>query len=445
MKIRQPNKNVSHFLWANILVVSTLFGQAGALGQIDESPLNSNFIVHYSIGHHFLLPSLIANSDLRYDDQKLYSDVWFTLKTQITERISYMGSLELTTLPHELIGTKYSREDYFLSTGRFQESQFFYRSKSLSILLGRANFFDERYRSDVFVPPVNGDGFSWKYTKKKWVFKHVIESLPAAKSGETVFRRLLNYHHLAWKMGGFELGAGEYFLLTGPSIGLDLKRLNPFIPYARNSHDSYADTYAGFSGDSDNALIKLFFEWRGARSIINTNLYIDEFQIDPKDREQNSDALLLNVMGQYNFESILSINLPGSFEFALSLANPNFGDHPGPFTSATSMSYPLFETSSGMQNLVYLKSDLYPNSNNSISVSYSRESWVDISSLSPELRNQKAFTQILEVQKDSQISVGYNHVLKALPLSIMLQGWGTTSDTRNTWGSKLSLVYNYSF
>ena len=72
---------------------------------------------------------------------------------------------------------------------------------------------------------------------------------------------------------------------------------SPFLPYSVNSHDSEADLFSDFRGDSDNSLIKFFWERRTASLIIGLNLYIDEFQIDAYDREVYNDAMLLSFYG----------------------------------------------------------------------------------------------------------------------------------------------------
>ena len=86
--------------------------------------------VGYSFGKEYLLPSLRSNSNLDYDKEKNYSNIQINLKTKLTQNISYSGILELSDKPHELIGTKYSRPDFLITTGRFQESKIEYQSKS---------------------------------------------------------------------------------------------------------------------------------------------------------------------------------------------------------------------------------------------------------------------------------------------------------------------------
>jgi len=341
-----------------------------------------------------------------------------------------------------MIGTKFSRPDFILSTGRFQESYISYDGKSFSASFGRANFFDENFRPAIFAQPVNGDGFSWKYASRGFAFKHVLESLPAEKSEDVVFRRLFSYHHLEYQFGRMAIGAGEYFILTGNNIGLEFKRLNPFLPFSLNSHDSQSDNYPGYTGDSDNALIKLFLNWSTRTSSLYLNLYIDEFQMDAADREYNNDAILLNLNVVKVFESFAGFNLPWSLESTLSLANPNFGQHPGPFTTTTSAHYPLFEYSPGQKRLFYIKSDILLNDRSRVSISFHKEQWVNIASLSPELRNQKTALQGLTDQQDSRIVAGYQFELEALHAAIELQAWWT-SIVEEHMGANVSLVYRY--
>jgi len=391
-------------------------------------------------GNIYLLPSLIGNSSLEYDKSKIYSTVQLVWQTSITPSLFYSGALELTNKPHELIGTKFSRPDYVLSTGRFQESKVEYRSKSLQVRLGRANFFEEDYRPFIFNYPINGDGLSWVYQWRSFAFKHVLESLPAEKSSGVIFRRLMTYHHLEYRFGQVVVGAGEYFILTGENLGLELKRLNPFLPFSLNSHDSEQEVFEGFSGDSDNALIKFFVSWKKNRTKIDLRLFIDEFQIDSKDRKTNSDGLLFSLSGKYNFNSVIGIGMPGTIEGIASFSNPNFGDHPGPYTSTTSASFPLFEYSPGMLDLIFIDINLHPTTRSKIIVAAHREHWVQISRLPPEVRNQNSALQGLIIKQDNRIILAYEQDLPRMNSILHFQSWWAKPFVKGP-GVSLSLVY----
>jgi len=397
----------------------------------------------YTYGNVYLIPSLISNSALEYIQSKSYSTLQVNWKTPIGRDLIYSGALEATDRPHELIGTKFSRPDYPISTGRIQKSVIDYQSESLLIRAGRANFFEGSYRASVFLPPINGDGLSWVYNKEGWAFKHVIESLPAEKSGDVVFRRLLTYHHLAYRFGHTVIGAGEYFILTGTALGLELKRLNPFLPFMLNSHDSEADLYPGFSGDSDNSLIKLFLDWERNGSKLNIRFYLDEFQIDSGDRELYSDALLFNISGMKEFKLIPVLDVPGKLECTISISNPNFGEHPGPFTTTTSAGFPLFEYNPGMLSLAYVKIVLQPNSVSQISLSAHHERWLETSSLSPDLRYIRSALKTLPIKEDSRFMLAYDREIPKLQATLSFATW-RASDSQNS-GMLVSLSTQYPF
>ncbi len=399
--------------------------------------------VKYNYGTMYLLPSLVKNSALEYDDSKNYSDIWISWHRTINHLFSYSGSLEITNLPHNIIGTKYSRADYLFSTGRFQESYLNIKTNNLLVMLGRANSFADPLRPRVFVQPVTGDGLIWTYRSDQWTFKHVIQTFPAEKSGELIFRRVFNYHHLTYEIGEFTLGAGEYLILTGENIGLDLKRLNPFVPYSRISHDSFADEYSGFTGDSDNAMIKFFSIWNRNSFIFKLSFYIDEFQLDSWDREVNSDALLLNGFAKSEFTSLAGRNIPWSIQASMSIANPNFGEHPGPFTATHSAGYPLFENSPGMMSLIFVETDFEPIAGNLIGLSWQNEYWVNISSLPPELRNSRLAILNLEQHQDSQIKIEFRHHSIKSRTTLHFQGW-KSSVVGEDYGGMVSLIYNLS-
>ncbi|MCF7923452.1 MAG: hypothetical protein K9M55_12200, partial [Candidatus Marinimicrobia bacterium] len=315
-----------------------------------ESNEAANIDISYSYGAIKLLPSLIRNSNLVFDSDEHYSDIWIEGGFTISDRLSFEGALELTDQPHQLIGTKFSRPDYPLSTGRFQKSVVSYASNDLTVSVGRDDMLSGPLRPNIFSYPSFGDGFSWRYNWKGWSFKHVFQVLPAEQANNQIFRRSISYHHLAKTLHSFTVGVGEYFILTGEHIGLDLKRLNPFLPYSLNSHDSVADYYPGFVGDSDNSLIKLFLNWSNHSSQLAVGLYVDEFQIDAVDREVYNDAMLLSFSAKHEIEWFGALN---QISWGFSASNPNFGQHPGPFTTTTFAAYPLFEYTPGMKSLAY--------------------------------------------------------------------------------------------
>jgi len=397
----------------------------------------------FTFGRVYILPSLIGNSAFEYDPLKNYSTFQLKWKTDISPRLSYSGALESTDRPHKLIGTKFSRPDYPLSTGRVQKSVLDYQSEALLIQIGRANFFEENNRPSVFTPPINGDGLSWVYKHQGWAFKHVLESLPAEKSGDIVFRRLLTYHHLAYRFGHAVVGVGEYFILTGDALGLELKRLNPFLPFMINSFDSEADDYPGFSEDSDNSLIKLFLDWERNGSKLNIRFYLDEFQIDSKDRDVFSDAMLLNINGIRDMVKVPGLSIPGTVEGALSISNPNFGEHPGPFTTTTSAGFPLFEYSPGMLSLVYVKIMVQPNSGSQISFSAHHERWLETSSLSPDLRYIRSALKTLPIKEDSRFMLAYDREIPKLWATLSFTTW-QASDSENS-GILVSLSTQYPY
>ena len=384
--------------------------------------------VSYAYGTNQFLPSLRTNSSLEYDQEKLYSDIWFRGGFQIAENVSFSGALELTDQPHELIGTKFSRPDYPLSTGRFQQSVLTYETDKLTIRFGRDDLLSTDLRPDIFSYPIFADGISWSYSWQSWNFEHVYQTLPAEEQSNKIFKRSVSYHHLSKIFNDFTFGAGEYFILTGEIIGLDLKRLNPFLPYSLNSHDSKADYYPGFSGDSDNSVIKLFLNWSKQSSNVAINLYIDEFQIDAADREVYSDALLLILSSENNIDVLGQNSL---LTWGFSSANPNFGQHPGPFTTTTSANFPLFEYTPGMTHLAYLQANVSLSKRIECVLGGYTERWVNISQLLPSLMNVRTELDSLKVNSDSRLNLGLEYKLKNYPVNLEFEVWtGSNSGMR---------------
>jgi hypothetical protein len=435
----------SRMLLINLLLILSFFtSETCALNLPLNDYQNTHILLEYSYGNHYLLPSLEYNSSFIYANSESYTDIWARMRHSLSENIYYSGSVELTNLHHTLIGTKYSRPDYALSTGRFQESQIQVNGNSYHVQIGRTNFFNSAFTSNILSKPISGDGIAWSFSHNSWSFKHVIATLPSEKFGEVVYRRLINYHHIQREWGLVNFGLGEYFLLTGTSLGIDFKRLNPFIPYARNSHDSYENTYAGFDGDSDNSLIRVFLTWANLASSIRFNLYIDELQIDSKDRDRLNDAILLHLGFVRKFDSQSFLCIPWSFEASLSLCDPNFGQHPGPFTTATSAGYPLFEHSPGMTSMIHVNAKLNLNEVNQLSVEIFREKWVAISSLSPLDRNMRSALIQLDVMEDSRLALDYVFKLKGIHTSVRLTSWYVIGEN-NIIGGKLSLFHNIGY
>jgi hypothetical protein len=406
----------------------------------NSNRLASNSIsLSYSYGSHFLLPSLVKNIHTDYENESIYSDLWISWSKRLSEKVEYSGSLELADLPQEVVGTNYSRSDYPLTTGRFQEGQVKYTGNNLVIRTGRSYFFDEIKRPEIFNRPISGDGFSWIYNTTKWQFKHVMATLRAERSWGLNFRRLLNYHHLRFKYGPICLGVAEYYILTGTNISLDFKRLNPFVPYSGNSHDSLDDWYSGYDGDADNSVINFFSAWDGEQLSVILNLYIDELQIDSWDRDIHNDAILFNISGSFIPNNTWH-GYRSNFLTTISFSNPNFGEHPGPFTTTTSGIFPLFETSVGLKELYYTNVSI-TNVTHQIGLAYHREKWVNIKSLSPGDRNLKRLLNTLENQSDSAIKLFFRYTgFKKSSLGFEI--WNQTHLVSNI-GVNFRLTYNY--
>ena len=378
------------------------------------------FDISYSYGTIQLLPSLISNSGFDFDWDKNYSDIWINADFKITDKLSYAGSLELTNQPHEFINTKFSRPDYPLTTARFQRSIFSYSTKDFVARVGRDDMLGSHLRPDLFNYPTSGDGFSWKYSRAGWSAKHVFQVLPAERGNGQLFRRSISYHHLTKDFQNFTLGVGEYFILSGEQIGFDLKRLNPFLPYALNSHDSEADYFSGYVGDSDNSLIKLFLNWRKKSSEISFNLYVDEFQIDGDDRELFNDAMLLSVLARSEVDLM---GARSEIKWGLAASNPNFGQHPGPFTTPTIGLFPIFEFTPGMKTLAYFESKTSIGNEWHFSVAGHAERWVNISQLNASQMNNRAALEALKINFDSRLMLGVEYGLKNYPINIVVAGW----------------------
>ena len=216
------------------------------------------------------------------------------------------------------------------------------------------------------------------------------------------------------------MGVGEYFILAGKSTQLDLKRLNPFLPYSLNSHDSEADYYPGFSGDSDNSLIKLFLIWGRNFNKVSISLYIDEFHIDGYDREVYSDALLLSLSVE---NEIIALRQGSILNWGFSAANPNFGQHPGPFTTTTSANFPLFEYTPGMTYLAFFNANVLLNKTVECVLGGYTERWVNISQLAPSLMNSRTELNALKVNSDSRLNLGFEYKLKNYPVCFGIDGW----------------------
>jgi hypothetical protein len=425
------------------LIIFSLPGLSGAyeVALHNGSPKKSNgFSASYRYGDIYYLPSLISNSYLNYNPEKQFTDIWIYGQHALRGNISYSFALELSTLSRYMVGTKHSRAEYWISTGRFQESAISVELDSLSIKLGRINFFKDEIRHEVFAQPINGDGISWEYKAKPLTFKHVIETLPSEGSNDTVFRKLYNYHHLSLDFGKLIVGLGELFILTGPTIGLDFKRLNPLLPYSRNSHDSYRDFYDGYEGDSDNAIIKSFARYRHNNIYLAMYFYIDEFQVDKVDRVDKSDALLFNLMlNRYPKTHQLGIS-SFTLESSLSFSNPNFGDHLGPFTTAASGGFPILQVTPGMLGLVYIKGSILPSLESTLSISFHHEWWKEIGNVPRDQRNNKKILKTLETIRDYRYAVTYQKKITNSGISIQIDSW-FDSMRENHGAASLTLIY----
>jgi hypothetical protein len=430
-------------LGAFLVFFSLLPIQLSSVETSQQASIEENWLrLKLNYGGIFFLPSLLANSNLEFSSENSYSDIFSTVNIKISENITYSGLLQLSNQPHTMIGTKLSRPDFPLSTGRIQESKIDFQGKSFKVSLGRANFLNTIPRAEIFVQPVSGDGFCWSIYSDSWEFKHSIQSLPSEFSDATVFKRLLNYHHLATTFGHTKIGAGEYYIVSAPSLGIDLHRFNPFLPYSLVSHDSYDESHPGFLGDLDNAIINFFWNWNYGATIFTGNLYIDEFHIDSWDRKVKNDAILLSIFGRHNFSNSTKIRFPFTVESAFSVGNPNFGQHKGPFTAANSASFPLFTGSPGMKSLGFLKVLLHTSNYTTFTFSFHKEEWIRISSLATRDVNLKAALSKLPNKRDSRLTITFQRKIRTFNAIINIGVWSQVNDG-NKSGANVSLIYNY--
>jgi hypothetical protein len=166
-------------------------------------------------------------------------------------------------------------------------------------------------------------------------------------------------------------------------------------------------------------------------------LYIDEFQIDAYDRELYSDAMLFSLSAENEINALGKNNL---LKWGFSFANPNFGQHNGPFTTPTIGAYPLFEYSPGMKNLFYFDATLFTDKSYQISFSGYTEKWVNIAQLSPDIMNRRVELDQLDVYSDYRLSIGAKYKLQKLPLRIGIDAWVGSEQEHS---SGLSLYFQY--
>jgi len=401
-----------------LLLIMIICGINGELLAEEDEALSWD--IQYTYGNLHFLPSILANSPLQIDSKDPYSDLWLIGHLQFNENLSYAISVQATNMPHQLINTMYSRPDYPISTGRVQKSVVHYTSGNFNLSAGREDFLTAGYRPEVLRYPIAADGFRWEYQWHDWRFQHVHQVLPAETANGVVFRRSLSYHHLSKQFGNLNFKLGEFLILTGETLGFDLKRFNPLLPFIINSHDSEADIYPGFNGDSDNALIKFGLDWKKPQRIYALNFYVDEFQIDPEDREVANDALLLVLSAQNQLEFMNRIL---DLKYGASFSNPNFGQHPGPFTTTTIGFYPMFEYTPGMKHLYWLDGEYEVSKNLVIFAGAHTVDWVQITQLAPSQMNLISELEQLEDNTGSEFTLGLNYKFSKLPLGIGILTW----------------------
>ncbi len=128
------------------------------------------------------------------------------------------------------------------------------------------------------------------------------------------------------------------------------------------------------------------------------------------------------------------------YEFALALCNPNFGDHPGPFTRANSAGYPLMQFSPGLVGLGYCKWSHSFTKSTYISFSYAKEYWKNISPIPPEFRNRIDVLDALPLLDDELFHLSYELNVTQLKAKFMVEVWASIND-ENSNGIILSTKY----
>jgi hypothetical protein len=273
----------------------------------------------------------------------------------------FSGSVMITNRDRGWLGATHARPDLPVpfSTGRIISGEVDYSKDCFQIRLGRLfpNYHPWRQESPFARETISGDGVDWQYFHGTLTFHSRIEFLRNERDdlGQPN-NRIFNFHRLGVKLGKYEWGGGEFLIYTGHDRALDWVWSNPFVPYMVHNYEYYSNervTICG--GDTDNTIIYTDLLYDDEKFSFSSRFYLDEFQVDGKDREIYTDEYLWHNQFLLPLINTSSLN-PDELALTLAVASAGFGYHQGLFTSFYVGDYSLLPSESGRIRFLKLTS-----------------------------------------------------------------------------------------
>ncbi len=182
---------------------------------------------------------------------------------------------------YEFLQTKFSRNGV---SGSFNTAVIEYHNSSNNALIavGRSHiWWGQSLMSSLIINPNCGpfDQIYFKLMHKNYKLESFTARLNSKSDYDSIFNRYLAGHRISYiaPKKNFIINVGELFIYSGINKGLDLRFINPVIPYTIVDLNNNDDLQA----DNTNAI--LFFDFRykyNTKYSIYSELIIDDFQID---------------------------------------------------------------------------------------------------------------------------------------------------------------------
>ncbi len=304
-----------------VLIIFMVFGSA----QAQYKPF-SWYSRSIPLGKQFV--SIDYSAELRH------LDVMFYYQTALHDKLEYTGSVLTTNREPLSIGATYSRSDYpLIQTGRVLSSEVKYSTDNLDLRVGRLHpdfgklTFDTPFANTY----ISGDGYTLKYSVDNIRFSNRTLMLKNELFDSESYNRYFNFHSLEYSTGKSTITLGEFMIYSGKNREFNWILSNPLVPYIVHNYDYSSEVDDTLATDGDNFMLYSRYGLEYRDIYINTQLYVDEIQIDWKDRSIFTDEYL--IVGEIIFDmNTMDKRLPEVI-VTIQKSSKGFGSHPGRFLS----------------------------------------------------------------------------------------------------------------
>ena len=252
--------------------------------------------------------------------------------------IKYLIEPVITSYNHKIveIGFDYSRNNFSASIiNAFIEAKF----NNFTLYFGKFPIFWGKSTNNSLIQSGKFpayDNVLLKFSKYKFSYDMMFGQLNSITNDDNItINRNISGHRLNFDLAkNLNVGFGEQIIYTGENRSIDLKYLNPYVPYfSHGLKKPDLDKYT----DNDNSIIFLDISYTQSSKLnYYSEFIIDDFQID-ETNAPNSIGLKIGMNKTINYDKSIKL----FFNFEYTKINKWTYLHHGEFTSWHNYDYSL--------------------------------------------------------------------------------------------------------